>query len=117
MPQANRLLVSDHTSFRYFGRRYGFEQVGSLVPGYSTLSEPSAQELAKLEDAVRARGVPAVFVGSTVSPKLAERVARDTGVALVPLYTGSLSAPDGPAPDYLAFMRYNVTAIVGALAR
>jgi ABC-type Zn uptake system ZnuABC Zn-binding protein ZnuA len=45
---------------------------------------------------------------------LSKRVAEDTGVQLIPIYTGSLSGPDGPASTYLDFMRYNVDAIVKA---
>ena len=115
LPEGKRRLVTDHASFGYFARRYGFAQVGTLFPGYSTLAEPSAQDLAALEDAIRALDVPAVFVGLTVNPGLAERVAEDTGTRLVFLYTGSLSAPGGPADDYISFMRYNVSAIVEAL--
>ncbi len=115
IPPQRRILVSDHEVWGYFAARYGFTLQAALIPGYSTLAQPSARELAALEDAIRQAGVPAIFVGRTVNPSLAERVAADTGVRLVFLYTGSLSAPDGPAPTYLEWMRYNVTAIVNAL--
>jgi len=115
IPEARRQLVTDHASFSYFSRRYGFEQIGVVFPGYSTLAEPSARELATLEDAIRQYDVPAVFVGLTVNSALAERVSQDTGTRLVRLYTGSLSAAGGPADSYLAMMRYNVRAIVEAL--
>jgi len=115
IPPENRKLVTDHTLFGYFADEYGFEQVGALIPGYSTLAEPSAQELAAIEDAIREYGVPAIFVGNTVNPALAERVAEDTGTQLVTVYTGSLSGPDGNAPTYLDYMRYHVSAFVDAL--
>ncbi len=115
IPEANRKLVTDHTDFAYFSARYGFEQVGAVIPSVSTGSAPSAQELAALEDAIRAGGVKAVFVGSTVSPDLSRRVAEDTGVRLVFLFTDSLSASGGGAESYIEFMRYNVNAIVEAL--
>ena len=115
IPEANRELVTDHQLFIYFANRYGFEQIGAIVPGYSTLSEPSAQELAQLEDAIRELGVRAIFVGNTVNPALAQRVANDTGTKLVFLYTGSLTEATGPAPTYLDYMRFNVQAIVEAL--
>jgi len=115
IPGANQKLVTDHTALVYFARRYGFEQVGAVVPGYSTLAEPSAQELAGLEDAIRALGVKAIFVGNTVNPNLAQRVADDTGTRLVFLYTGSLGEPGGPADTYVDMMRYDVSAIVDAL--
>jgi manganese/iron transport system substrate-binding protein len=115
LPEADRQLVTDHDSFTYFANRYGFKLVGAVVPGYSSLAEPSAQDLASLEDAIRKLGVKAVFVGQTANPALAERVTQDTGTRLVTLYGESLSKPDGPAPTYLDFMRYNVNAIVKAL--
>ncbi len=115
VPPEGRLLVTDHLAFGYFASRYGFNQVGAVLPIFSTLAEPSAQELAALEDAIRQLGVKAIFVGTTVNPNLAQRIAEDTGVQLVYLYTGSLSEQDGPASTYLNFMRYNVNAIVEAL--
>ena len=115
LPEAQRELVTDHDALGYFARRYGFELVGAVVPGYSTLAQPSAQELAALEDAIAAYGVPAIFVGADVNPALAERVAEDTGVQLVILYLASLTEADGPAPTYLDMMRYSVSAIVEAL--
>ena len=115
VPLENRKLVTDHALFGYFADTYGFEQIGALVPGYSSMAEPSAQELAQIEDAIRAYGVKAVFVGNTVNPTLAERVAEDTGVELVFVYTGSLSEPGGEAGSYLDYMRYNVAAFVNAL--
>lgn len=115
IPAANRRLVTDHNEFTYFVVRYGFEQVGTVIPSYSTLAQPSAQDLARLEDTVRELDVKAIFVGETVNPNLAQRVAQDTGTQLVYLYTASLSGPEGPAASYLDFMRYDVSAIVQAL--
>jgi manganese/iron transport system substrate-binding protein len=115
VPEKNRKLVTDHATFRYFAQQYGFQQLGAVFPGYSTLAEPSAQDLAELEDAIREFEVRAVFVGLTVNQDLAERVADDTGIQLVFLYTGSLSEPGGPADEYLSLMRYNVSAIAEAL--
>jgi manganese/iron transport system substrate-binding protein len=115
IPENRRYLVTDHLMFAYLAQAYGLEQIGTIFPSYSTLSEPSAQEVARLEDAIREVGVPAVFVGKTVNPALAERVAADTGVQLVFLYTGSLSEPGGEAATYIDYMRYNVNAIVSAL--
>ncbi len=111
----NRKLVTDHSLFGYFTERYGFEQVGAIIPGYSTAAQPSAQEVAAIEDAIREFGVKAVFVSNTVNPTIAQRVAEDTGIRLVGLYTGSLSEPGGGAGTYLDYMRYNVSQIVNAL--
>ncbi len=115
IPPANRRLVTDHLVFGYFAERYGLEQVGAVVPGYSTLSSPSAKELAAIESAILQHGVKAVFVGESVNPNMAQRIAEDTGIKMVYLYTGSLSAPDGPAGSYLEYIRHNVSQIVTAL--
>ena len=115
IPPERRRLVTDHDSFGYFARRYGFHLIGTVLPGLSAVAEPSARDLAALEDAVRKLGVPAIFVGTTTNPALATQVAADTGTRLVVLYTGSLSAANGPAPTYVDLLRYNVTQIVAAL--
>lgn len=115
VPQENRKLVTDHLFLGYFADRYGFEYVGAIFPGFSTLAEPSARELAELEEAILRSGVKAIFVGTTANPALAERLAADTGVKVIFLYTGSLSEPGGPADTYLKLMEYDVSAIVTAL--
>jgi len=115
IPRERRKLVSDHEAFGYFVDRYGFDDVGTVIPGLSTLAEPSAQGLAALEDAIREHGVPAIFVGVSVNPALAEQVAQDTGARIVFLYTGALSGTAGPAGTYLDLMRYDVRTIVQAL--
>jgi len=115
VPHEHRRLVADHHVLGYFADRYGFEVVDAVVPGLSTLAEPSARELAQLVDTVRAVRVRAVFVSTTVNPQLAEQIARDTDTELVRLFTASLSEPEGPAPSYVDMMRYNVTAIVSVL--
>jgi ABC-type Zn uptake system ZnuABC Zn-binding protein ZnuA len=115
VPPERRKLVTDHDELGYFAAKYGFQIIGAVIPSYSTVSEPSAQQLAQLEKVIGSAGVKAVFVGTTVNPALSQRIAQDTGAQLVPLYTETLSSPGGPAADYLDFMRYNVDAIVGAL--
>ncbi len=115
VPGNNRKLVSDHAIFGYFADEYGFEQVGALIPGYSTLAEPSAQDIARIEDAIAELDVNAVFVGNTINPSLAARVAEDTGTQLVFVYTGSLSERGGEAGTYLDYMRFNISAFVDAL--
>jgi ABC-type Zn uptake system ZnuABC Zn-binding protein ZnuA len=111
----NRKLVADHSTFGYFADRYGFAQIGTVIPSFSTNAEPSAQELAALQQAVAEHDVKAVFVGTTVNAVLSNRLAEDTGINVVPLYTGSLGVPGSGAETYLDFIRYNTTAIVKAL--
>jgi ABC-type Zn uptake system ZnuABC Zn-binding protein ZnuA len=114
IPEANRRLVTNHPAFGYLADRYGLEQLGAVYP-VSPSSEPSAREIAALEDAIRQYNVPAVFTESTVNPRLAQQVAQDTGVSLVALYSGSLGEPGSGVESYLALIRYNVQAIADAL--
>ncbi len=114
IPVGNRKLVTNHPAFGYFAARYGLEQVGAVYP-ISPSAEPSAQEIAALEKAIGQYSVPAVFSESTVNPRLAQQVAQDTGIRLVPLYTGSLGEPGSGAETYIKLMRYDVQAIVEAL--
>ncbi len=115
VPAESRLLVTDHGVFSYFADEYGFTQVGTITGSFSTNASPSARELAALEDDIRSFGVRAVFVGETANQSLAKQVAADTGIQIVILYHASLTDDSGPAPSYLEFMRYNVSAIVEAL--
>lgn len=114
VPEANRKLVTSHPVFGYFARRYGFEQIGAVYP-VSPSAEPSARDIAQLQDAITQYNVPAIFTESTVNPRLARQVAEDTGIQIVSLYTGSLGGPGSGAESYVELMRYDVGAIVDAL--
>jgi zinc/manganese transport system substrate-binding protein/manganese/iron transport system substrate-binding protein len=116
LPEEQRKLVTDHREFNYFANDYGFQVLGSVIPGISTTAAPSAQELAALQDLIEAEGVKAIFVGENVDDSVASQLANDLGIEVVKLYTSSLSDADGPAPDYPSLMRYDVDAIVSALA-
>lgn len=116
VPPERRLLVTNHESFGYFADRYGFRIVGAVVPSVSSAASPSAQELAGLADQIRATGAPAIFLETDANAQLAEQLAGETGAKVVTgLLTHSVTAADGPAPNYLSMMRYNVDAIVNAL--
>jgi ABC-type Zn uptake system ZnuABC Zn-binding protein ZnuA len=112
----NRKIVSDHRVFEYFAARYDFEVIGAVIPVFSSAAEPSAREIADLHQVIKDFGVKVIFVGEYISPDIVEAIASDTGAQLVRLYTGSLSGGNGPAGNYLDFMRYNVATIVNALS-
>ncbi|MFN8452893.1 MAG: zinc ABC transporter substrate-binding protein, partial [Anaerolineae bacterium] len=115
LPEARRVLVTDHDALGYFAATYHLQIVGLVVPSVSTLAEPSAQEVAALIDTIRAQHVPAVFASATVSPALSQQVADESGAKFYTLYAESLSASDGDVPTYLDLMRYNVQTVVDAL--
>jgi ABC-type Zn uptake system ZnuABC Zn-binding protein ZnuA len=115
IPAENRQLVTDHRVFDYLAVRYGFEVVGEVIPTYSSAAEPTAQEIADLQNRVRKLGIKAIFVGVNINPNVVRAVVEDTGVEMIPLYTGSLSDPQGPAGSYIAMMKFDVDKIVEAL--
>ena len=115
IPPENRKLVGDHEAFGYYAERYGLKDVGAVIPSFSTVAEPSAQQMAALQEAIRQEGVKAIFVDTTANPTLAQRVASDMGIKLVRLYSGSLGAKGSGAETYIDYTRFNTTAIVEAL--
>ena len=110
-----RLLVTSHDAFTYFAELYGFEIVGLVIPSLATHVEPSAEHIAELVEVVREREVPALFGETTVSERLAQAVARETGAELFRLYSGSLGPEGSGADTYLGMFRANVETIVEAL--
>lgn len=115
IPAERRALVTSHDSFSYFAERYGFEVVGTVIPGLTTEREPSAQEIAGLVDTIRDLGVRAIFAETTVGDAITQSVARETGASIATLYTGSLGAPGSGADTYIGMARANTLAIVEAL--
>ena len=115
IPEESRLIVTSHDSFGYFALLYGFDVVGVIL-GTTTETEPSAEDLAELIHEVEESGAKVVFGETTVSERLAETVATETGARLVRLYSGSLGAEGSGAETYIEMIRTNVERIVEALA-
>jgi ABC-type Zn uptake system ZnuABC Zn-binding protein ZnuA len=115
LPAENRVLVTNHETLGYFAVHYGFKLIGVVLEGGTTIAEPSTAEVATLIDTIRAAGVHAIFAENTSSNVLIQRVAEDTGVTVVPLYSDSLGDAQSPASTYVDYMRYNVQTIVTAL--
>lgn len=119
IPVERRVLVTNHNAFAYLAAAYGFDVLGTIIPGASTLSEPTASDLAALAATMRAEGVCAVFTETTVSDRLAQTVAAELkdcdNVQVVKLYTGALGEAGSGADSYRGMMRANVDAIVAAL--
>ena len=92
IPAENRVMVTDHDAFGYYADRYGLEIVGTVIPAYSTNAEPSAQELAELQDTIREVKAKAVFVGTTVNAVLSQQVAEDRYIRGLVIYLDVLNA-------------------------
>ena len=117
VPADRRNLVTNHHVFGYLADRYGFTVVGAVVPSGSTLASPSASDLEDLAGAIREAGVRTVFADSSQPDRLAQVLAEQAGldVAVVPLFTESLTATGEGAETYLQMMRANTEDIVGGL--
>lgn len=115
IPAEKRLLVTNHEALGYFAERYGFIVVGTVIESFSSVTSPSAQQMAALVDQIKSSGAPAIFLDASDNPALAQQIAGETGVTVVvDLHLESLT--DGaPAATYIDMMKYNVTRIVDAL--
>jgi zinc/manganese transport system substrate-binding protein len=118
IPQASRILLTDHDSFGYFAEKYDFEIVGVVIPGGSTLGDASSGDLAALIETIEARNVPAIFGNSASSPALLETLATEVGsdVQVVELLVGSLGDEASGGDTYRGMMELNATRIAQALA-
>jgi manganese/zinc/iron transport system substrate-binding protein len=119
LPPARRVLVTAHDAFTYFGDAYGVDVRG--LQGISTAAEAGTADVRALADFVAERGVPALFVESSVPPRSIEAVlaaiqARGAEVRLGgSLYSDALGDAASGADTYEGMIRHNVTTIVDAL--
>jgi manganese/zinc/iron transport system substrate-binding protein len=120
VPAEQRVLITAHDAFNYFGRAYGFEVRG--LQGISTASEAGAADVQELARLIAERKIPAIFVESSVPPRTIEAVreavrARGWDVAIGgELYSDALGEAGTPAGTYAGMVRHNIDTIVGALA-
>jgi manganese/zinc/iron transport system substrate-binding protein len=114
-----RVLVTAHDAFHYFGRAYGFDVKG--LQGISTASEAGTADVRELADFIAEHNIPAIFVETSVPVRNVEALqaaVRDRGgdVAIGgQLYSDALGSPDGDAGTYVGMVRHNIDTIVKAL--
>ena len=118
IPDAQRSLVTNHHVFGYLAERFDFEVVGAVIPGGSTLAAPSASDLRDLVGAIEDAGVSTIFAESSQPDRLVQVLADEAGidVAVVELFTESLSEPGEGADSYLTMMRTNTERIATGLS-
>lgn len=116
IPVNRRRAVTAHAAFDYLAARYGLRL--SALQALSTESEPSARAMGELVRRMRADGTAAVFAENLHNARLLRQLAGEAGVTVGgKLYSDALSAPRGPAPTYLALMRYNVNQLADGMQR
>ena len=100
--------VVSHQAFAYLGR-YGLDL--EPIAGLSPDAEPTAADLAHLQELITEDGVTTVFSERLVSPKMAETLADDLGVKSAVLDPIEGLSDDTAEEDYLSLMRENLTAL------
>ena len=112
VPIERRQLVTGHEALGYFADRYGFDIVGTVIPGLSSSDEPSARDIAELIDSIRAAGATAVFTDVSTPASVAEAVAAEAGVQIVQLKVEQL--PE--SGSYADLLRQVAASVAEALS-
>ncbi|SHO42887.1 metal ABC transporter solute-binding protein, Zn/Mn family [Anaerocolumna xylanovorans] len=119
IPKEQRVLITAHDAFNYFGRAYGFEVKG--LQGISTDAEAGTADVSSLAGFITERKIKAIFVESSVPPKTIEALqaavkAKGFDVSIGgELYSDSLGGKDSGAETYILTVRANIDTIVKAL--
>lgn len=119
IPEPQRVIITSHDAFRYFGRAYGFEVRG--LQGISTQSEAGTGDVQELISFVVQRKIPALFVESSVPRRSIEAVqegcqAKGWQVSIGgELLSDALGSPGTPGETYLGMLRYNMDTVSHAL--
>lgn len=114
IPEQQRILITSHDAFQYYGRRYGI-QLESLI-GTSTDAEAQTSDLRRVNNVIRASKVPALFVESTINPKMLEQIAEDNNIRIGGhLYADSIGEPGSGADSYYNMLKHNTDQIVNGL--
>ncbi|MCP5159772.1 MAG: metal ABC transporter substrate-binding protein [Gammaproteobacteria bacterium] len=116
VPPAQRRVITSHDAFGYFGAAYGVEFLAPV--GWNTENEPSAKEIATLIRQIKKEGIRALFVENMSDPRLIQRIADEAGgVVGGSLYSDALAPAGQPGDSYIGLFRYNVPALVAAMAK
>lgn len=121
VPPEQRVLVTAHDAFNYFGKAYGFEVRG--LQGISTVSEAAISDVQALATFIAERRIPAVFVESSVSSRSLEAVkaaVKSKGFDVQiggELFSDAMGNEGTPEGTYIGMVKHNVDTIVQALIR
>ncbi len=119
LPKEQRILVTAHDAFNYFGKAYDFNVVG--LQGLSTATEAGVQDVQKLAHFIIENKVKAIFIESSVPKRTVEALqasVQSKGHDLKiggTLYSDALGNPGTPEGTYAGMFEYNVNTIINAL--
>lgn len=115
IPEKYRVIVTSHDAFAYFGRKYNLKL--NALKGISTEAETQTSDMVRVSKAIRETGVPAIFVESTINPKVIQQIAKDNNVKIGgELFADSLGEEEGDAGTYIKMLKHNTDVIVKALS-
>lgn len=114
IPREARRVITSHDAFGYFGDRYGIE---FLAPqGWSTGSEASAADVARIIQEIRSLKVRALFIENISDSRLVKHIASEAQVNVGgTLYSDALSLPGTEADTYLTLFSHNITTLTHAM--
>lgn len=116
-----RILVTAHDAFGYFGDAYNFEVVG--LQGLSTDADISTRDIQQLADYIVQKKIPTIFVESSIPARSLMAVqqavaAQGWSVAIGDeLYSDALGDEESGADTYVAMIKHNIDTIVDALKK
>ena len=119
IPPGQRILITSHDAFRYFGKRYGLQVEG--IQGVSTSSEAGLRRIRELVDLLVDKKIPSVFVESSVPPKSVHSIIegaaeKKTKVSIGgELYSDAMGPSGSGADTYEGMMKHNFKIITKAL--
>lgn len=119
IPEEQRILVTAHDAFAYYGRAYGIEVAG--IQGISTESEAGVADIRAMADVVAERQVPAVFIESTINPRTIQAVIDAAGQrgwdveVGGELYSDAMGEEGTAGGTYVGMLWENTRTIVDAL--
>lgn len=119
IPSQQRVLITSHDAFGYFGAAYGMEVVA--LQGISTSSEYSLQDIERIINIVTEKKIPAIFVESSVPQKSIEAVRQGVqahgGQVIIggELFSDAMGDPATAEGTYTGMIRANVSTISQAL--
>jgi len=114
IPERQRILITSHDAFQYYGKRYGIRL--EAIMGISTEAQAQTADITRVNRVIREQGVPAIFIESTINPKMMQQLAQDNKISIGgKLYADSLGDKDSPASTYIDMLRYNTQTITAAL--
>lgn len=102
-------LVTSHAAFGYLSERYGFTQVP--ISGLDPDVEPSAADLTRIADFVKAHKVTTIYAETLMEPKFAQTVADSTGASIATLDPIEGLTDKSAGRDYLQVMRSNLATL------